>query len=83
MKTQRRTVPMDCLHVRKGNKTVILSTHRNAISLATYSGNGLKQEAWHEFTFDQLYNFLTNLRDGVGELNDHLAALAERRKGRL
>jgi len=83
MKTQRRTVPLDVLHVRKGDKAVILSTHRHTIILATYSDNGLKQEAWHEFTFDQLYNFITNLRYGVGELNDHHAALAERRKGRL
>jgi len=72
VKVQHRTVPMDCLHVRKGGNAVIITTHRHTISIATYSDDGLKQEAWHEFTFDQLFNFIGNLRDGIAEMHNPL-----------
>lgn len=69
MKVQRRTVPLDVLSVSKGKRKIILSTHRHSISLATYS-NGIHQQGWQEFTFDQLYNFINNLRDGITEMHN-------------
>lgn len=68
MKVKRRSVPLDMLAVEQRGKSITISTCHHRISLAAY--DGMEQVAWHEFTFDQLYRLLNDLKPGIADLCD-------------
>ncbi len=59
---------MDVLSVSKGPLRIFISTHHHEIHFSTC--NGLEPVALHEFTFDQLFQLLGELKPGIAKLMD-------------
>ena len=60
MKVSHRTIPLDQLSVRSGKKHILIITHRHTVIVSAQ--DDLDHTAYHEFTFDELYNIVTGLK---------------------
>lgn len=63
MKVRLKHVRADTVSVDKGNQRIHIFTNRNTINLSVYTDK--EQDAFHEFTFDQLHSLIRNLRPGI------------------
>lgn len=67
MKVRKRAIPLDAVTVDHKGKTIGIHTNRQTISLVAYDERQ-SQVAWHEFTFDQLFYLLQNLKPGIADI---------------
>lgn len=63
MKVRRRTTPLDMMSVEQKDQSVIVFTHHSTITMVAYKDN--RPVETHEFTFDQFYSLITNLKPGI------------------
>lgn len=68
MKVRKRTVPLDAVSVEQKDRLITIHTHRHTISFSAYEKHAMDQVAWHEFTFDQLFQLLKNLKPGIADI---------------
>lgn len=67
MKVRKRSVPLDQIAVEQGGKLIAIHTHHHQIWLSAYDDKRTTV-AQHEFTFDQLYRLLQDLKPGIADL---------------
>ena len=65
MKVRRRSYSLDTVSVESKDRAISVSTHHHKITLSAYSQNGKVQDAFHEFTFDQLHALICKLNPGI------------------
>lgn len=68
MKVRRRSVPLDSVSVESKDRLICITTHHHSIHLTAYKGLGRTTAAHHEFTFDQLFRLLEDLRPGIADI---------------
>jgi hypothetical protein len=65
MKINKRLVPLDLISIDKGDQRIVISTHRHSVILSSYEDYGKKPRESHEFTFDQLFKLIQDLKPGI------------------
>lgn len=68
MKINKRLVPLDLISIDQKGKRIIISTHRHCVVLSAYEDFGKKPVESHEFTFDQLFKLIRDLKPGIQEI---------------
>lgn len=68
MKVRKRSYPLDAVSVEQKDRLITIHTHRHLISFAAYKDHAKNQVAYHEFTFDQLFRLLEDLKPGIADI---------------